>query len=139
MATTPPLGQPSGAIPPAPPNSSTASRKEKFDACFPAAPLPSGAPEEPPETWKRYANYSPEPPVVEASIEVSSALVFEVLTRLSNSSVLAPSFFRWGEKQTGFEYATDSYNLLVESLGKAKQFRLIWVTVHEMKEKKGLD
>ncbi|KAJ4829357.1 hypothetical protein Tsubulata_024236 [Turnera subulata] len=80
-------------------------------------------------------NSSVGPILDKASIEVSSALVFEVLKRLNNSSVLSLSFFRWAEKQSGFKYTTDSYNLLVESLGKAKQFRLIWVTVFDMKEK----
>lgn len=71
-----------------------------------------------------------------ASIEVSPTLVLEVLKRLSNAGVLALSFFRWAEKQKGFKYSTESYNALIESLGKVKQFKLIWDLVSEMKRKR---
>ncbi|XP_021896105.1 pentatricopeptide repeat-containing protein At1g71060, mitochondrial [Carica papaya] len=68
-----------------------------------------------------------------ASIEVSPTLVVEVLKRLSNAGVLALSFFRWAEKQKSFKYSTDSYNALIDSLGKIKQFKLIWSLVSDMK------
>ncbi|XP_038707914.1 pentatricopeptide repeat-containing protein At1g71060, mitochondrial [Tripterygium wilfordii] len=70
-----------------------------------------------------------------ASIEVSPTLVVEVLKRLSNAGVLALSFFRWAEKQKGFKYTTDCYNALIESLGKIKQFQMIWNLVNDMKRK----
>ncbi|KAF2316754.1 hypothetical protein GH714_042095 [Hevea brasiliensis] len=71
-----------------------------------------------------------------ASIEVSPALVLEVLKRLSNAGVLALSFFRWAEKQKGFMYSTESYNALIESLGKIKQFNMMWNLVSDMKRKR---
>ncbi|KAJ0037833.1 hypothetical protein Pint_22222 [Pistacia integerrima] len=70
-----------------------------------------------------------------ASIEVSPTLVLEVLKRLSNAGVLALSFFRWAEKQKGFKHDAESYNALIESLGKIKQFKIIWELVSEMKSK----
>lgn len=70
-----------------------------------------------------------------ASLEVSPTLVFEVLKKLSNAGVLALSFFRWAEKQNGFKHTTDTYNALIESLGKIKQFRMIWDMISEMKRK----
>ncbi|WRX15788.1 Pentatricopeptide repeat - like 10 [Theobroma cacao] len=71
-----------------------------------------------------------------ASIEVSPSLVAEVLKRLSNAGVIAMSFFTWAEKQKGFKYNTESYNALIEALGKIKQFKLIWNLVNDMKSSK---
>ncbi|KAL5830436.1 hypothetical protein ACOSQ3_019904 [Xanthoceras sorbifolium] len=71
-----------------------------------------------------------------ASVDVSATLVFEVLKRLSNAGALALSFFRWAEKQNGFKHSTESYNALIESLGKIKQFKVIWDLVNEMKQKR---
>ncbi|OMO60537.1 hypothetical protein CCACVL1_24049 [Corchorus capsularis] len=71
-----------------------------------------------------------------ANIEVSPSLVAEVLKRLSNAGVIAMSFFTWAEKQKGFKYSTESYNALIEALGKIKQFRLIWNLVNDMKNRK---
>ncbi|KAB2090633.1 hypothetical protein E1A91_A03G139300v1 [Gossypium mustelinum] len=75
----------------------------------------------------------------DASIEVSPSLVVEVLKRLSNAGVIALSFFTWAEKQKGFKYNTESYNALIEALGKIKQFKLIWSLVNEMKSRKLLN
>ncbi|KAJ8770286.1 hypothetical protein K2173_012756 [Erythroxylum novogranatense] len=71
----------------------------------------------------------------QASVEVSPTLVSQVLKRLSNAGVLALSFFKWAEKQQGFKYSTDSYDGLIESLAKIKQFNLIWTLVDDMKRK----
>lgn len=70
-----------------------------------------------------------------APMEMSPALVVEVLKKLSNAGFLALSFFRWAEKQKGFKHTTDCYNLLIESLGKIKQFNVIWNLVNDMKRK----
>uniref|UniRef100_A0A5B7CAV8 Pentacotripeptide-repeat region of PRORP domain-containing protein n=1 Tax=Davidia involucrata TaxID=16924 RepID=A0A5B7CAV8_DAVIN len=70
-----------------------------------------------------------------ADVEVSPTLVVEVLKKLSNAGVLALSFFRWAEKQKGFKYTTESYNALIEALGKIKQFKMIWNLVDDMKQK----
>jgi len=70
-----------------------------------------------------------------ASMEVSPSLVFEALKKLSNAGALALSFFRWAEKQKGFQYSTESYHALIESLGKIKQFNVIWNLVTDMKQK----
>ncbi|XVF02817.1 hypothetical protein REPUB_Repub04eG0206800 [Reevesia pubescens] len=74
-----------------------------------------------------------------ASTEVSPSLVVEVLKRLSNAGVIAMSFFTWAEKQKGFKYNTESYNALIEALGKIKQFKLIWNLVNDMKSRKLLN
>ncbi|CAL5399913.1 unnamed protein product [Camellia sinensis] len=70
-----------------------------------------------------------------AGIEVSPTLLVEVLKKLSNAGVLALSFFRWAEKQNGFKHTTESYNALIEALGKIKQFKMVWNLVSDMKHK----
>lgn len=67
--------------------------------------------------------------------EITPILVLEVLKKLSNAGVLALGFFRWAENQKGFKYTTDSYNALIDSLGKIKQFKMIWVLIDSMKIK----
>ncbi|XP_010243796.1 PREDICTED: pentatricopeptide repeat-containing protein At1g71060, mitochondrial [Nelumbo nucifera] len=70
-----------------------------------------------------------------SGVIISPSLVEEVLKKLSNAGVLALSFFRWAEKQEGFKHTAESYNALIEALGKIKQFRLIWNVVRDMKGK----
>ncbi|KAL5553383.1 hypothetical protein UlMin_040784 [Ulmus minor] len=82
-----------------------------------------------------YANSKVESLLDEASVELSAALVAEVLKKLSNAGALALLFFRWAEKKRGFEYTVESYNGLIEALGKIKQFKKIWELVGEMKRR----
>ncbi|XP_057961023.1 pentatricopeptide repeat-containing protein At1g71060, mitochondrial [Malania oleifera] len=70
-----------------------------------------------------------------AGVEVSPVLVVEVLKKLSNAGAIALFFFRWAEKQKGFKYTTESYNALIDALGKIKQFKMIWNLVGDMKHK----
>ncbi|KAK9935241.1 hypothetical protein M0R45_022351 [Rubus argutus] len=70
-----------------------------------------------------------------ASVNVSPTLAIEVLKKLSNAGALALSFFRWAEKQREFKHCTESYNALIEALGKIKQFKIIWELVNDMKNK----
>ncbi|KAM1193700.1 hypothetical protein ACFX13_020952 [Malus domestica] len=70
-----------------------------------------------------------------ASVDVSPTLVVAVLKKFSNAGVLALSFFRWVEKRKGFKHNTESYNALIEALGKIKQFKMVWELVNDMKIK----
>ncbi|WOL11705.1 hypothetical protein Cni_G20469 [Canna indica] len=70
-----------------------------------------------------------------AGVSVSPILVAEVLKKLSNAGLLAYIFFRWAEKQKGFLHTTEIYHHLIETLGKIKQFRLIWSLVEFMKHR----
>lgn len=70
-----------------------------------------------------------------AKVEVSPELVVEVLKKLSNAGTLALSFFQWAEKKQGFKYSNESYNALIEALGKIKQFKVVWSFVSDMKRK----
>lgn len=68
-----------------------------------------------------------------ASVEINPILVQEVLKKLSNAGLLAFSFFRWAEKQKGYRSSIESYNALIEALGKIKQFKMVWNLVEEMR------
>lgn len=74
---------------------------------------------------------------VTATDSLSPAVVFEVLKRLNNAGIMALSFFRWAEKKRGFQRSSECYNCLIESLGKIKQFKMVWLLVDEM-ESEGL-
>ncbi|KAK6122331.1 hypothetical protein DH2020_043951 [Rehmannia glutinosa] len=66
---------------------------------------------------------------------LSPNLVLEVLKKLNNAGIFALSFFRWAEKRKSFQHTPECYNALIESLGKIKQFKMVWSLVDEMKSK----
>ncbi|KAK6146804.1 hypothetical protein DH2020_020673 [Rehmannia glutinosa] len=66
---------------------------------------------------------------------LSPNLVLEVLKKLNNAGIFALSFFRWAEKRKSFQHTPECYNALIESLGKIKQFKMVWSLVDEMKLK----
>lgn len=66
---------------------------------------------------------------------LSPSLVSDVLKKLNNSGIMALSFFRWAEERKGFQHTPECYNALIESLGKIKQFRMVWLLVDEMRSK----
>ncbi|KAE9450756.1 hypothetical protein C3L33_17345, partial [Rhododendron williamsianum] len=76
-----------------------------------------------------------DPALNSAKVEVCPTLSISVLKKLSNAGILALSFFRWAEKQKGFKHTTESYNALIEALGKIKQFKMVWNLVSEMKQR----
>lgn len=69
------------------------------------------------------------------SDSLSPNLVLEVLKKLNNAGIMALSFFRWAEKRKSFQHTPECYNALIESLGKIKQFKMVWLLVDEMKLK----
>ncbi|KAM7462829.1 hypothetical protein LguiA_030950 [Lonicera macranthoides] len=75
-------------------------------------------------------------PVVQAlkgcSVIVSESLVTQMLKRFSKEWIPAFGFFKWAKLQTGFKHSPDSYNLMVDSLGKSRKFALMWEIVEEM-------
>lgn len=70
-----------------------------------------------------------------ANVNISPVLVLEVLKKLNNAGVLALHFFKWAGNKNGYKHTTDTYNCLIESLGRIRQFKVIWVLVNEMKQK----
>ncbi|GFP83500.1 pentatricopeptide repeat-containing protein at1g71060 mitochondrial [Phtheirospermum japonicum] len=69
------------------------------------------------------------------SDRLSPNLVLEVLKKLNNAGIFALSFFRWAERKKSFQHTPECYNALIESLGKIKQFKMVWLLVDEMKSK----
>ncbi|RDX97167.1 Pentatricopeptide repeat-containing protein, mitochondrial, partial [Mucuna pruriens] len=65
----------------------------------------------------------------------SPELVLEVLNKLSNATFLALWLFRWAKKQTRFKHTTETFHILIESLGNIRQFKMIWTLVNDMKPK----
>ncbi|KAL0326918.1 UNVERIFIED_CONTAM: Pentatricopeptide repeat-containing protein, mitochondrial [Sesamum angustifolium] len=72
---------------------------------------------------------------VNLSEYLSPSLVLEVLKKLNNAGIMALSFFRWAEKRKKFQHTPECYNVLIESLGKIKQFKMVWLLVDEMNSK----
>lgn len=75
-------------------------------------------------------------PVVQAlngcNVIVSESLVAQMLKRFSDEWIPAFGFFQWVKLQTGFKHSPDSYNMMVDSLGKSREFALMWEIVEEM-------
>ncbi|XP_059649458.1 pentatricopeptide repeat-containing protein At3g22670, mitochondrial [Cornus florida] len=69
-----------------------------------------------------------------ASVDVSESLVQQLLKRFSNQWISAFGFFKWAKLQMGFNHPPDSYNSMVDILGKSKKFELMWELMEEMDE-----
>ena len=72
------------------------------------------------------------------SVRVTGCLVDKILTRFSNDWVAAFGFFMWVGTQGGYCHCADSYDLMVDILGKFKQFDLMWGLINQMVEVGGL-
>lgn len=73
-------------------------------------------------------------------VVVTESLVLQVLRRFSNGWNQAYGFFIWAKSQTGYMHSAQSYNAMVDVLGKCRNFDLMWELVDEMKmsEESGL-
>lgn len=68
----------------------------------------------------------------DCGVDVSNELVDQVLKRFSNNWIMALGYFKWAQMQAGFKHSPDSYNMIVDILGKSKNFDLMWEMVEEM-------
>ncbi|KAF8090219.1 hypothetical protein N665_0482s0016 [Sinapis alba] len=66
-------------------------------------------------------------------VVVSESLVLQVLRRFSNGWNQAYGFFTWAKSQTGYKHSSHAYNVMVDVLGKCRNFDLMWALVDEMK------
>lgn len=71
-------------------------------------------------------------------VRVSARLVSKVLSRFSNDWVAAFGFFMWAGTQEGYCHCADSYDMMVDILGKFKQFDLMCGLIGQMHEIGGL-
>ncbi|XP_059656292.1 pentatricopeptide repeat-containing protein At2g13420, mitochondrial-like [Cornus florida] len=66
-------------------------------------------------------------------IRVSSQLVHQTLIRLKNVSKIAFGFFCWAKDQPGdYQHDVTAYDLMIDILGKVRQFDVVWQLVIEM-------
>ncbi|KAL6894075.1 hypothetical protein ACP4OV_008173 [Aristida adscensionis] len=71
-------------------------------------------------------------------VRVSARLVDKILHRFSNDWVAAFGFFMWAGEQEGYCHRADSYDIMVDILGKFKQFDLMCGLISQMYEVGGL-
>ena len=72
------------------------------------------------------------------NVDVSKSLVDRVLKRFSNDWISAFGFFKWVQMQFSYKHSADSYDVMVDILGKRKQFDVLWELVEEMVQLGGL-
>ncbi|KQK13242.2 pentatricopeptide repeat-containing protein At3g22670, mitochondrial [Brachypodium distachyon] len=67
-------------------------------------------------------------------VRVSGRMVDKILRRFGSDWVAAFGFFMWAGAQEGYCHHADLYNLMVDILGKFKQFDLLWGLIRQMDE-----
>lgn len=72
------------------------------------------------------------------SVKISKDLVDTILRRFSNDWVPAFGFFMWAATQIGYKHSSDSFDMMVDILGKSKQFDVMWGLIDEMVRLGGL-
>uniref|UniRef100_A0A5B7BNU1 Pentatricopeptide repeat-containing protein n=1 Tax=Davidia involucrata TaxID=16924 RepID=A0A5B7BNU1_DAVIN len=65
-------------------------------------------------------------------IRVTPHLVHQTLIRLKNVSKIAMGFFSWAKDQANYHHAAAAYHLMIDILGKVRQFDVIWQLIIEM-------
>lgn len=72
------------------------------------------------------------------NVDVSEEFVDKILKRFVNDWVPAFGFFKWATLRKGYKSSAESYDTMVDILGKSKQFDIMWVLVEEMVQIAGL-
>lgn len=70
-------------------------------------------------------------------VEVTESLVEQILRRFCFDWIQALGSFRWAKSQNGFYCSPHLYDLMVDTLGKARKFDVMWDFVEEMKQLDG--
>ncbi|KAL5717388.1 hypothetical protein ACHQM5_010396 [Ranunculus cassubicifolius] len=68
-------------------------------------------------------------------INLSSNLVHQTLIRLKNVSKIALGFFIWAKEHPIYEHDCVSYNIMIDILGKVRQFDVAWQLIVEMDQR----
>lgn len=65
--------------------------------------------------------------------QISTNLVEQVLKRCNNLGFSAQRLFLWAKKIPGFQHSKESYHVLVDVLGRSREFPFLWDFLTEMK------
>lgn len=68
------------------------------------------------------------------AIHVSHNLVNKLLHQFKDDWKAALGVFRWVESRPGYKPLSESYDMLVDILGKMKQMEMMWALLEEMRE-----
>lgn len=71
-------------------------------------------------------------------IDLSESLMVKILQRFSNDWISAFGFFKWAKNQSGYVPSGNCYDMMVDILGKSRNFELMWALTEEMHEWGGL-
>eukprot|EP01018_Ginkgo_biloba_P016263 Gb_10944 [translate_table: standard] len=71
-------------------------------------------------------------------VKVSEELVEQILKRFNNDWTSALGFFQWANSQADYKHTQQAYDIMVDILGKMKQFETMWAVIDEMKQLGGL-
>ncbi|KAK9282549.1 hypothetical protein L1049_005470 [Liquidambar formosana] len=78
------------------------------------------------------ANTNSKPSATTNSIDFDQNTVSETLSCYSNDWKRALEFFNWIEAECGFDHTTETYNKMIDILGKFFEFDLSWVLIRSM-------
>ncbi|XP_042467957.1 pentatricopeptide repeat-containing protein At2g13420, mitochondrial-like [Zingiber officinale] len=76
-----------------------------------------------------------ESPLQLAGVGLSNPLVLQTLLRLRHASKVALGFFIWARDHAHYQHAADAYDLMVDILGRVRQFDVAWQLVIEMDQR----
>ncbi|GFY87447.1 hypothetical protein Acr_05g0010860 [Actinidia rufa] len=68
-------------------------------------------------------------------VALSPSLLHQTLIRLRNASKVALSFFLWANRQPHCRPDAAAYHLLIDTLGRARQFDVAWQLILEMDQR----
>ena len=70
----------------------------------------------------------------ESGVIVRSGLTERVLNRCGDAGSLGYRFFVWASKQPGYRPSYEVYKAMIKSLGKMRQFGVVWALLEEMRK-----
>ncbi|RWV90891.1 hypothetical protein GW17_00046864 [Ensete ventricosum] len=76
-----------------------------------------------------------ESPLQLAGVGLSDSLVLQTLLRLRHASKVALGFFVWARDHAHHQHASDAYGLMVDILGRVRQFDVAWQMIIEMDQR----